>query len=1186
MYFKRLEIQGFKSFADKVTIDFNKGITCIVGPNGSGKSNVSDALRWVLGEQSPKTLRGGKMDEVIFNGTSSRHSKGMAEVTLVIDNSDGALKTPYSEVSITRRMFRDGNMEYLLNNNQVRLRDIRELIMDTGIGVDGYSIIGQGKIAEIVSEKPEARRAIFEESAGIVTYKTKKADAERKLADTEQNLNRLNDIISEIDGRIDGLREASAKAKRYLELRDRYKSLEVNIIVRQIDDFNKKQSIFTDELRSLDEEEAAKDKALRDISSDIEKLDAERADLEEKQGSLNEKLIDLTGRLASADKEDQYGRERLEQISAEEVRLSGEFETASRKVKVLTAEIANLEKEIGESEEASERAEAYSAECADNLDKLERESKEYTDLVNGRNEKLFALHNENLEKKSEVRSVESYLSSMKNRKAALLKEDAELEEKLSEQDARLKSSEADLNEARNGIDESRKAYREAAQKAETVKSDLARAADEVSRLTSKLNRMSARQGAMVEMENSYEGYNYPVKFIMGAKIRGVEGVVAELIDVPYGLETAVETALGGAKQNIVTADDASAKAAVAELKKRRAGRLTFLPVTSVRGREVQVPADIERARGYRGVASRLIKCDPRYDGIMTYLLGRVVIVEDLDSAIAFSKRNMPGARFVTLEGEVVNASGAITGGSFKSSGAVLLGRKNEIARLSDDMKKLKALLDDKQRNKGAIEAGLDRANSDMEKAKEAGRNSEFRVRALEEDIKRGKKDLEDTRARLESNEQELKSLEEQYAKSQEQAERLSGEGRDMEAEIEKINREIESASEDFDKKNQALEDARDELTSAKIEASTAQNKVKSLKGIAERVSGEREEHTARAEDAQTRLASLQDEKAGLTSKAKGNSEASQRLRSEKEAAEQALNGIIEGKGRLTDRYSGLTAKSDSLKNDISDIKDKKYQLNVRSVKGDEKLSALKDRLWTDFEISYAEALDMREEKFALSTAQKESREIRKEMAGLGDVNVSAIGEFERESKRLEFLTVQRSDVVEAAAELDKIIKETDSTIIRRFRKNFDDVNASFRKVFRQLFGGGSAELKMSDETDLLNSGVDIIAQPPGKKLQNINLMSGGEKTMTAIALIFAVLTVKPTPFCILDEVEAALDDENIVRFSDYLSNFSDTQFAVITHHKITMEKADVLYGITMPEHGVSKLLSLKLEEYDENEYTS
>lgn len=1186
MYFKRLEIQGFKSFADHVTIDFHRGITCIVGPNGSGKSNVSDALRWVLGEQSPKTLRGGKMDEVIFNGTSSRHAKGMAEVTLVIDNSDGALKTDYTEVSITRRMFRDGTTEYLINNNQCRLRDIKELIMDTGIGVDGYSIIGQGKISEIVSEKPESRRAIFEESAGIVAYKTKKNDAERKLDDTAQNLNRLNDIIGEIEGRIGNLKSESEKAKRYLELSEVYKTLEVNIILKQISDDEKKHAAFSDEIRSV-EEDIEKTKAeIEKYASEIAEIDSEKSGLEEKERQCNEKLVSITGELATADKEGQYGRQRLEQIDSEEHRTKSELETFTRKLSVLQSEIDNLKKESEGVSETRENAEKTLKDREEELSRLEEESKGLSDIVNGGNDRLFALHSKAAEKKSEARSVESYLTSMENRKKEIAEENASLKEKSADAEKKLKDAEADLSDAEKSSRDNDEAIKKTTAEINELKAEQAEVRKRSQEAVNKLNKLNARRNALQEMESSYEGYNYPVRFIMNSGINGIEGVTAELIDVPFGMETAIETALGAGKQNIVTSDDASARNAVMELKRKRAGRLTFLPVTSVKGRAVQVPQALSSDKGFKGLASDIVKYDSRYDGIMKYLLGRTAIVDNIDTAIALSKKAVPGMRLVTLDGEVVSASGAITGGAYKSSGTGLLSRRNEIAKLGNSAAEAEKEYSSIQDELNSITRRGEELMAALDKCSETRQNCAFRIKALKDDLERGRRDAEELRKKAENNSRELEALEEQYQKSSDTMTGLKDESRSAEEEIEKINKEIEEASENYEKRKAALDEARENVTEAKISLSNAENKIRSLGSIIDRVTTEKEDLETRSGDAEKRLKDLTEERESLKVTAEGSSEKTKDLRTRRDALDKELNDIAEKKEKLQERELGVKEADERASGHMDSLKDQQYQINVRSVKSDEKLSSLKDKLWTEFEISYAEALDMKDENFVMSTSQKKCREVRKEIAELGQVNVSSIEEYEKESKRLEFLTVQRTDVVEAKEELEKIIRETDNTIIRRFRENFANINDVFQKVFRQLFGGGHAELYMDDPDDPLNTGVEIKAQPPGKKLQNINLMSGGEKTMTAIALIFAVLTVKPTPFCILDEVEAALDDENIIRFSDYLSNFHDTQFAVITHHKTTMEKADVLYGITMPERGVSKLLSLKLEDYDEEEYTS
>ena len=992
MFFKRLELNGFKSFADPVTIEFTDGITCIVGPNGSGKSNISDAIRWVLGEQSPKMLRGGKMEEVIFAGTQSRKAKGMAEVTLVIDNSDHTLPIDYSEVAITRRMYRSGESEYLINKNICRLRDIRELIMDTGIGVEGYSVIGQGKIADIVSNKMDSRREIFEEAAGVVKYRTKKAESERKLAAADIDLSRVNDIIGEIEGRIDKLREDSEKAKEYLEIKDKAADVEINIILKQIEQADSKSQAVNEEIDELE-------KLLESAETDREESENSLKEARQKSREIEEVLEALRGELA----------ERINEVHE----ISSRSSVNKERRQALLNDKARLEGEIADLCEKIEREEKNASEMAKNVSSAKEES-----------EKL-----------------------------------------------------------RKALAEKQKETKEAEESQTQAEDLLEKAALKLENLKVEKGKISAQINLFENLEKSYEGYNGAVRYIMDRKLRGVIGTLGDLLIVPRGYEIAIETELGGKLQNIVCEDDEVASKAIEMLKKDKAGRLTFLPVKDLK---VQPPLSVEKLKGKKGfigLASDIVGISGGYTDIVDYVLGNVVLCDNLENAVNMSRSNQGPHKFVTLEGEIINMAGALTGGSLKNNTSNILTRRAE----KEDLKKTLE----------ALEKDLEKAEKERDDAQAAFTGAGA-----------GKAKEEEMQLRMELNSAVLR------LQNSENVEGLVRTG-------------IESLGKDKEAKEKALSSC--ELQINQID-----------------VFAENEESLLKDKEA------------------------------EKEAAEKKLEEAQKERDEFSAALEKSEEESSVYQEKVYEIQLKKHDAEIRRTRFDAQTENLKEKLWDEFEMSYAQAAEHEDPDFVLSRALKESREYRERLRAIGDVNVGAIEEYASVSERYSFLTAQREDICKAMDELRKVISDMDRIIKARFRENFDKVVVNFEETFRELFKGGHARLTLENPDDPLESAIEIEAQPPGKKLQNMNLLSGGEKTLTAIALMFAVLKSKPTPFCILDEIEAALDETNIDTVASYIRSFAGPQFTLITHQKLTMEYADVLYGVTMPESGITQILSLKL----------
>ncbi len=1174
MNFKKIEMHGFKSFAEPVTIEFNDGITGIVGPNGSGKSNISDAIRWVLGEQSPKALRGGKMEEVIFSGTSSRKSRGMAEVTLVIGNEDGSLPIDYQEVAITRRMFRSGESEYHINGNQCRLKDVRDLIMDTGIGVDGYSLIGQGKIADIISNKTEDRREIFEEAAGIVAYRSRKAQAERKLASTTINMDRVKDIIGEIEGRIDGLREDSIKAKEYLKLRQRYKELEINIILKNIENLELKNEYAKDDLAEMELALENTRQERSGLEQQTLELTEQRENLEQIEEETRQELMSAVNELNAIVNKSEVDGERLAAIEQNQDRLSEEIlqleerkerENANRQT--VLEEKDRVDAEAKEAHEQLEQQIIRYNEMASDMAQLSTQADEAKD-------ELFRLSGEITRARSEISSMEMLQETLTRRQDQLLEEQKtgssssqRSRDDLEQAQKAREEAQAELDAQTGRRDELQKILQEN----RLAEKDLARELEET-RL--RLGQLSARSKTIEEMEHNYEGYNGAVRFIMKSDLRGIRGVVADLISVPKGYETAIETALGASLQNIVCEDDASAREAIRSLKRNKAGRMTFLPIASIRAgrrREEQLAGE----PGFIGFGPDCIRFDDEYEEIMEYLLGRVILVDHIDNALRISKKGR-GTRVVTLDGEIINSAGAITGGRYRNKTADILERKAEIRSLQEEIRRRTA---DRDKSREQLE----QLRTETEKLGKEYSGLEGKIRAAEHalllhdnDIRLASAALSDYKSSEEKIGRELESISSELEHSSEMIRGLQVSIEENEARSREVTARSEEQLQKKDEKQADFDQVSEDITRARIAVKTSEERTAHAAYILRTAEEnlmqiDRDIEQRRQQQDQFRM-----EKEELTSGHANMDDLISEKETAKDRIQEYLDEVSEEKQTISRKLGESTAERDRLAARLEELQGKKYELDIRKAKNETQLETYKDKLWEDFEISYIQAMEFKAEKFVMSTAVKENRQIKNRMKEMGEVNVGAIEEYETVKERYEFLTAQQADIQSAMDSLNGIIREMDKTIKERFRASFDEIVVNFEEMFTELFGGGHAELRLSDENDPLQSNIDIVAQPPGKKLQNINLLSGGEKTLTAIALMFAVLKAKPTPFCILDEVEAALDDANIDRFIQAVRKFDGIQFALVTHQKATMEQADVLYGVTMPEKGVSKVLSLDL----------
>ena len=1177
MYFKRIDICGFKSFAEPVSIDLSKGITCIVGPNGSGKSNVSDAIRWVLGEQSPKVLRGGKMEDVIFSGTAKRRSKGMAEVVLVIDNTSKILPIDYSEVAITRRAFRSGEGEYYINSNQCRLKDIRELIMDTGIGVDGYSLIGQGKIADIVSNKVESRREIFEEAAGIVKYRSKKAEAEKKLENTAVNLSRVNDIIAEISGRIDSLKSESDIAKEYLKLNDEYKKVEVNVILKNIEDIELKNEYLKDDLVDLNVKLEEITERQATIKEELAQGQEEQVQLEALLEEARTKKMQLVEEINSMNSDDIVRKEKLNLFEEQEARLKQEMLQLNEKLTQSSTQIKQFDEEIDLIEDEITICQDQIEKKQTELEKFVSHTETLTQAIENKKERLFELHSNLAETKAESTGLQNLVETLEKKKNQLAEEEKEYE-------AIKKDKEEQLQELRTAIEqksEDKKAIEKEVEKQKNEVNSIAitlkKIADELQKNKYDFANLSGRKRTIEELESNYDGYSYAVKYVMKRDFAGVHGVLADLIKVPQGFELAIETALGAALQNIVCSDDRVARNIIETLKREKAGRLTFLPLSSMRGEVSGISSEISFSSGFKGIACNCIEFDEKYKGIVQYLLGKVVIVDNLQNAIAITKKGRVNFRIVTLEGDVINTGGAITGGAYKNKTANIFERKAEIAELSDKLELLEEKNKKLQEENDAASQKQTETLYNLEELEKNLKVAQLKYFEIQNLFKQKSDELQTLNAAAQKRQTELKAIFEEEKSTKGVFEELIFKNEAISEQIEELKRELESDMAVLQESKGPEKEGVEKLAEMKVKFLEIQNRKNTKEFQAGEIKKQIKQFKESIERAENDLQKVKSDIEELNSQSQDYRKLQEKQK-EREVLEGYINEISEKRSQLFELGKNKARAADELAEQKNSVADSKYGLEIKLAKSESALENFKNKLWDEFEISYIQASSFRSEEINFADAQKQARILKSQIKELGSVNIGAIKEYEEVERRYEFLQNQKSDIQEAMRALRTIIEDMDTTIKVRFKDSFDAIAQNFEIVFKELFGGGSAMLEMDNPQNPLESAIEIIAQPPGKKLQNINLLSGGEKTMTAIALMFAVLKAKPTPFCILDEVEAALDDGNVEKFAEYLRKFEKIQFALITHQKVTMEHADVLYGITMPEQGVSKLLSLKLEK--------
>lgn len=1188
MYLKSIEVQGFKSFANKIVFTFHQGITGIVGPNGSGKSNVADAVRWVLGEQRIKQLRGESMQEVIFSGTELRKPLGYAYVAITFDNADHKLSIAYDEVTVARRLYRSGESEYSINGTPCRLKDVNELFYDTGIGKEGYSIIGQGQIEKILSGKPDEKRELFDEAAGIVKFKKRKATAQKKLEDEKNNLVRVADILSELERQVAPLEKQSEKAKVYLKHKEELKELDVNMFLLE----NKRLTA-----------------QLSEVSGKYDIAQEEYTAAASKYDKIKEEYDDIGQRIEALEQEIESARNTLTDASVTRGKLEGEINVLREKIKGAQANEHHFNERIAS---ITEQLEKQEQERAKNLESKTELDGQVTSLEAERSRAKGAL----LEVQTRIEELNRGIEEKKNRIIQMLGERATIKSRLGNSDAmleQLRIQKAELN-ARLLRAKSDEAQRDAQIK--TLQEEFDRINDEITQANDRLRQMEEQTGTFKErlskkdeeirglqgdyqryqskldtisnLTERYEGYGNSIQRVMSQKDKteGITGVVADIIEVDKEYETAIETALGGNIQNIVTADESVAKQMIAFLKKNRFGRATFLPLTGVtRPQEFKQP-DILKEKGVIGLADSLVRTDKRYANVAKSLLGRIVVVDNIDNAVKLARQYHYGVRMVTLEGELFVPGGAISGGAYKNS-SNLLGRRRELEELEKKVRETKEKLaqanqdiEDIKTERNALRKNIEEAKNGLQELFIKQNTARLNVTAAEEQ----KEQAELGFGSLKEEEQEIADKTVQIHDEKEQVLIELG---DSEAEEKKLEEEIGTAQSELE----ACRAEESEQTGLVSEWEVAYEKLLQKQEFEQtnlnRVEGELSryrEELARVQESLDMCRRDMEERSHNIEEIEKTIAESHSTQSD---AENALKEKQQAKDELSQKQKSFFEVREEIAERKNALDKEVYRLNAQREKLEEAVESQINYMWSEYEVTLGSAADMRNEELKdVPSMKKRIAEIKDAIRKLGDVNVNAIEDYKALMERYTFMKNQHDDLIEAQKTLEGIIEELDAAMRKQFAEKFEEIKREFDKVFKELFGGGKGTLELIEDEDILEAGIRIIAQPPGKKLQNMMQLSGGEKSFTAIALLFAIQNLKPSPFCLLDEIEAALDEENVSRFAKYLNKLTKyTQFIVITHRRGTMEQADRLYGITMQEKGVSALVSVNLVDSEVDQWS-
>lgn len=1186
MYLKSIEVQGFKSFANKIVFDFHNGITGIVGPNGSGKSNVADAVRWVLGEQSAKQLRGAKMEDVIFAGTQNRKPVGFAYVAITLDNSDHALPVEYDEVTVSRRVYRSGESEYKINGHSCRLRDVTEMFYDTGIGKEGYSIIGQGQIDKILSGKPDERRELFDEAAGIVKFKRRKSAAIKKLENERSNLVRVNDILSELEKQVGPLKQHSEKAKEYLNYKTDLKKYDVNAFLLETDRIRKETAELNGRLKIVDDD-------LEDSKSEYDNTKSEYEAAENQLNDINAK-IDENSQTVSA-------------LELENQKLQGEINVFTEQIKTFNANKQLHSERLLDIEKDKQNKNNSVKELREQYNDLNTELSEYNDKLAAINDTAKALNAEiegisgqidnrqnsiydNLTEQSTIKAENqkfvTMLEQLEIKKSELTSHIIKGKSDESAQKQVIKSLTAELDNAVGKLEDINNSIEESNTSVTQLKAEIAEKNSELDKLTQNYHREKSRLESLINITERYDGYGNSIKKIMELKDSnpGILGVIADIVKVEKQYETAIETALGGTIQNIVTDKESTAKELIGYLKQNKLGRATFLPLNAIHARNTLENEACINEKGVIGVASNLVRVSFEYEGLAKYLLGRILVVDNIDNALLIAKKYKYSLRIVTLEGEQLNPGGSMTGGAFRNS-SNLLGRRREIEELKQSVSNTnkqitqeKAAVADLRNQVAKYREALDSYNKLL-------RETHIRKNTIDVNLKQADLKLSEIIASYGDDIKEQASIDSEILKISESRNQVSGNLNLLDNQNEAARKEIENLGKTLEAKKSEEAAVALKIENLKISHSSIEQKASFINENIERLCKE--------------LDNLEEEKTSIQEKIGETKE----LVSAKQAdIELVKNSIEESERKITaigEKLEDLRAAKEKVNASHKEFFKKREELNEKIIllekdsmrlhnqydRLEESYDSLVDYMWNEYELTYSYALELKSDELNnINDIRKQINILKAAIKKLGDVNVNAIEEYKSVSERYEFMKTQHDDMIEAEESLMKVIEELDEGMRTQFTAKFEEIKVEFDKVFKELFGGGRGTIELVEGEDILEAGILIISQPPGKKLQNMMQLSGGEKALTAIALLFAIQNLKPSPFCLLDEIEAALDDSNVGRYANYLHKLTKhTQFIVITHRRGTMSAADRLYGITMQEKGVSTLVSVDLIENDLND---
>ncbi|MCF8564393.1 chromosome segregation protein SMC [Alicyclobacillus tolerans] len=1183
MFLKRIDVLGFKSFADKTAVEFSPGITAVVGPNGSGKSNIADAIRWVLGEQSARSLRGSKMEDVIFAGSETRRPINFCEVSLTLDNFDRHLPVVYDEVTVTRRVYRSGESEYMMNRQACRLKDIAELFMDSGLGRESYSIIGQGRIEEMLSTRPEDRRGPFEDAAGIVKYKFRKKEAERKLEETAVNLLRVDDILAELERQAGPLEKEAEKAAQYRKTAEELKQLDISLLVKGIEQLQERFSLASENVEQL---AGVRQSALDELGVRDELLKQARFAFEEQtrametlQKQLMEKVEDrqrtegqialFSERLQNLESTLQDRAGQLDQVGQETQQLSEQFEEQTNRLTNVTAklEAKNAELEVA----------AYAVDPAVRAG-IEQEIDAY-------NSELIEAHHEAATLRNEIKVAEESMLNDDRKRERFQAERVQWEGQiaaLQEKSVRLEQERADLQQAlasaQSELDEKAKILRQRLDEEAAVVMEL-------HQTESSLASLVSRAELLKDLEEGYDGYALGVRTVLQAgskgRLEGIHGSVASLMFVPKKYETAIEIALGASLQNVVVSTEKDARDAIAMLKHRQAGRATFIPLSVIKSRLLG-SAEVNKVShhsGFIGVASQLVECDAQYRTLVESLLGNVVVANKLLDANELARLLNYRVRIVTLEGDVVSPGGIMSGGSHARKGPGLLGRTREQsdvqAQIEQTNAKKQQLTQDKERLRTEISSLQQEQNSILKANQEAGR----KLNEVQASLRENNAQLASTKERLGSLEWEWQQLQSGQSAWQNRVQESKARLVEVEQTLAEIENHLVEQRKKLETWDRTIQQAQESLTKQKVEVATLTQEQTALRQRTQEIkmqlqryrerqlqlNTDREEFVRNLETTKVQKGQAQEKLIEVTFQA---DELQSRLTTLQESRRQAEADAAVKERNFREHQQVLTRAEEQL-----------HRAQVAAERTDMELTHALNRMGETYHMTYEWARDHYPAPEDADAVRRLADELRRQIKALGDVQLSAIEEWDRLSERMRFLKSEQDDLVQAREQLLDVISEIDEEMSRRFSETFAQIRTEFQVAFRALFNGGRADLELTAPDDMLHTGIEVIAQPPGKRLQNLNLLSGGERALTAMALLFAILRVRPVPFCVLDEVEAALDEANVGRFAQYVRKFAgETQFIVITHRRGTMEEADVLYGVTMQESGVSSLIAVRLSD--------